>query len=212
MWLWTSHFSSLYSTNFTGIHLNASCPRERLLNPSFTEYARSEIESSAKTDTFVLFTYGSTVLCWILAAFSVSQSYAQSSDGGSAPSQSRYLCTEQHRPRINAHRHPCLQWDSNLNPSVRTGETSSCLRPRGQCDRPHFYYDTKNSVITTCSKLCCQLEASNEGGLCNTKCKKIFSCKKNRQQSYIMTILISIFCLITSPYIHFRHPVFVTTC
>jgi hypothetical protein len=29
------------------------------------------------------------------------------------PSEGRYLHTEQHKHKINAHRHPCLQWDSN---------------------------------------------------------------------------------------------------
>jgi hypothetical protein len=32
---------------------------------------------------------------------------------GISPSQGRYLHTEQHKYRINAHRHPCLEWDSN---------------------------------------------------------------------------------------------------
>jgi hypothetical protein len=30
-----------------------------------------------------------------------------------SPSQGRYLNTGQHKHRINAHRHPCLEWDSN---------------------------------------------------------------------------------------------------
>jgi hypothetical protein len=30
-----------------------------------------------------------------------------------SPSQGRYLHTEQHRHITNAHRHPCLEWDSN---------------------------------------------------------------------------------------------------
>jgi hypothetical protein len=30
------------------------------------------------------------------------------------PSQGHYLHTEQHKHRINAHRHPCLEWNSNL--------------------------------------------------------------------------------------------------
>jgi hypothetical protein len=72
-----------------------------------------------------------------------------------SPSQSRYINTGQHKHRINAHRHPCLQWD--LKPqsqrpserrqfmpqtarplwsaSVRASEDSSCLTPRGHCDR-----------------------------------------------------------------------------
>jgi hypothetical protein len=29
-----------------------------------------------------------------------------------SPSQGRYLHAEQHKHRINAHRHPCLEWDS----------------------------------------------------------------------------------------------------
>jgi hypothetical protein len=32
---------------------------------------------------------------------------------GISPSQSLYLHTGQHRHRINVHRHPCLEWDSN---------------------------------------------------------------------------------------------------
>jgi hypothetical protein len=35
---------------------------------------------------------------------------------GISPSQGRYSHTEQHRHRINAHRHPCLEWDSNPRP------------------------------------------------------------------------------------------------
>jgi hypothetical protein len=30
-----------------------------------------------------------------------------------SPSQGRYLHTGQHKHRINAHRHPCLDWNSN---------------------------------------------------------------------------------------------------
>jgi hypothetical protein len=43
---------------------------------------------------------------------------------GISPSRGRYLHTEQHKHRINAHRHPCLEWDSN---------------PRSQCSRLWFY-------------------------------------------------------------------------
>jgi hypothetical protein len=32
---------------------------------------------------------------------------------GISPSQGRYLHTQQQKHRINAHRHPCLVWDSN---------------------------------------------------------------------------------------------------
>jgi hypothetical protein len=32
---------------------------------------------------------------------------------GISPSQGRYLHTDEHKHRTNAHRHPCLEWDSN---------------------------------------------------------------------------------------------------
>jgi hypothetical protein len=62
-----------------------------------------------------LSTYGSTALCWTLAAFSVSWSFTQSVgllERGINPSLGRYLHTGQHKHRINAHRHPRLKWES----------------------------------------------------------------------------------------------------
>jgi hypothetical protein len=49
---------------------------------------------------------------WTLAAFSISKSYTQSAEllrRGISPSQDRYLHTGQHKHRINAHRHTCLE-------------------------------------------------------------------------------------------------------
>jgi hypothetical protein len=60
--------------------------------------------------------YGSTALCWALAAVSVSWSFTQSVGllgRGISPSQDRSLHTEQHKHRINSHRHSCFKWDSN---------------------------------------------------------------------------------------------------
>jgi hypothetical protein len=48
---------------------------------------------------------------------------------GIGPSQGHYLHTEQHKHRINAHRHQCLKWIRTHDPSVRAGEDGSCLRP-----------------------------------------------------------------------------------
>jgi hypothetical protein len=53
----------------------------------------------------------------------------------SSPSLGRYLHTEQHKHRINAHRHPCLEQYSNPRPQSSASEDSSCLRKRGHCDR-----------------------------------------------------------------------------
>jgi hypothetical protein len=60
--------------------------------------------------------YLHTALCWRLAAFSVSSSFTQSVGllgRGISQSQGRYLHTGQHKNKINAHRHPCLEWDWN---------------------------------------------------------------------------------------------------
>jgi hypothetical protein len=52
------------------------------------------------------------------------------------PSQARYLYTGQHKHRINAHRDiHVLSRIRTHDPSVRASEDSSCLRPRGHCDR-----------------------------------------------------------------------------
>jgi hypothetical protein len=52
------------------------------------------------------------------------------------PSQGRYLHTGQHKHRINAHIYiHALSRIQTQDPSVRASEDSSCLRPRGHCDR-----------------------------------------------------------------------------
>jgi hypothetical protein len=40
---------------------------------------------------------------------------------GISPTQSHYLHTGQHKHRINADRHPCLEWDSNLRSQRSSG-------------------------------------------------------------------------------------------
>jgi hypothetical protein len=53
-----------------------------------------------------------------------------------SPSEGRYLHTEQHKHRINAHRNiNALSGIRTHDPSVRASEDSSCLRPRGHCQR-----------------------------------------------------------------------------
>jgi hypothetical protein len=64
--------------------------------------------------------------------FSVSWSCTQSVAllrQGISPLQGRYLHTEQHKNRINAHRHPCLEWVSNPR--------SHCLSERRRFMRGH---------------------------------------------------------------------------
>jgi hypothetical protein len=57
---------------------------------------------------------------------------------GISPSQGRYL-PQKHRVNANIH---ALSGIRNHYPSVRAGEDSLCLRPRGHCDRPSYVYET----------------------------------------------------------------------
>jgi hypothetical protein len=50
---------------------------------------------------------------------------------GTSPTQGRYLHTEQHKHRINAHRHPCLEWDLNSR-SYRSSEQRQFIHYTGQ--------------------------------------------------------------------------------
>jgi hypothetical protein len=43
-------------------------------------------------------------------------------DGGISPSQGLYLYKEQHKHRINAHGHSCLEWDSNPRSKCSKGQ------------------------------------------------------------------------------------------
>jgi hypothetical protein len=52
---------------------------------------------------------------------------------GISPSQGRYL----HKHRINADKHPCLEWDSNPRSQRSREQRHFILRPRLYCDR-HF--------------------------------------------------------------------------
>jgi hypothetical protein len=74
--------------------------------------------------------YGSTALCWTLAAFQFIFYTV-----GRTPWMGDLLVarplpahTGQHKHRINAHRYPWLKWDSNLRPQ--------CLSGRRQTARP----------------------------------------------------------------------------
>jgi hypothetical protein len=60
---------------------------------------------------------------------------------GISPSQGRYLHTGQHKPEYT---HRYIHFSSGIRthyPSVRAREDSSCLRPRGHCDRLSMLLD-----------------------------------------------------------------------
>jgi hypothetical protein len=86
----------------------------------------------------ILSLYGSTALIDLDCFFSFlihSQSVGLLGRGIS-PSQGRYLHTERHKHRINAHKHiNAFSGIQNHDLSVRAGEDGSCLRPRGHYHR-----------------------------------------------------------------------------
>jgi hypothetical protein len=57
---------------------------------------------------------------------------------------------------INAHRHPCLEWDSNSWSQCWAGENSSRLRPRGHFDRQYKGLSRLNFFfsVVLCGSFC----------------------------------------------------------
>jgi hypothetical protein len=62
------------------------------------------------------------------------RSRKDSLEGGSARRKAATY-TSQHKHRIKAHVHLRYEWESKPTIRVWAGEDSSCLRPRGHCDR-----------------------------------------------------------------------------
>jgi hypothetical protein len=95
---------------------------------------------------FISFINGSTALFWALGSgllFSFVIIFSQTVvllGRVISPSQGHYLNTGQHKHRINAHTYiHALSGIRTKDPSDRASEDSSCLRPRGHCDR-HVKY------------------------------------------------------------------------
>jgi hypothetical protein len=65
---------------------------------------------------------------------------------GISPSQGGYLHTEQHKHRINAHKHPFLEWDPNRRPHCFRRKDSSYLKLRGHTFRPMYRKNVNNNL------------------------------------------------------------------
>jgi hypothetical protein len=86
---------------------------------------------------FFFFFYGCTAPA-VLGRFFSSLIYTLSVGllgRGISPSQGRYLHTGQHKHRINAHRHPCLEWNSNPR-SQRSSERRQFMRKTALLEKP----------------------------------------------------------------------------
>jgi hypothetical protein len=111
--------------------------------PSTSLYRERDQSSPKHTILFLehLSTYGSTALVNLGHFFSfLIYTHSVGLLGqGISPPQGRYLHTEQHKHRIDAHNTDihALSGIQNHDPRLRRGEDGSCLRTRGHCDR-HF--------------------------------------------------------------------------
>jgi hypothetical protein len=89
---------------YSSVHLG-KCPDSASIRPRPLPSKTFPIHHS-----YIILT--STVLLLDLGRFQFLNSIGLLGRGIST-SQGRYLHTEQYRHRINAHRYPCLEWDSN---------------------------------------------------------------------------------------------------
>jgi hypothetical protein len=96
------------------------------------------LKCSGSAPQIYLSIYGCTALCLTLAAFSVYSSFTQSVGllgREISPSEGRYLHIEQHKHR-KTYTDIHVSWDIRTHdPSVWASEASSCVRPRGHCNR-----------------------------------------------------------------------------
>jgi hypothetical protein len=49
--------------------------------------------------------------------------------------RTHWMCDQHVAKQLPTDTHPWLDWNSNSHPSVQASEYSSCLTPRGHCDR-----------------------------------------------------------------------------
>jgi hypothetical protein len=81
---------------------------------------------------------------------------------GDQPVTVPYLHTEQHKHRINAH-DTDIHASSGIrthDPSVQASEDTSCLRPRGHCDRLWRPYTGGKMYVSHLSEVCFETLAS----------------------------------------------------
>jgi hypothetical protein len=131
--------SEMYNKNKHGHSWNENISYFPLTVGKLNNYSFVSPFSLSLSLSLYLSLSGSTALSWTFAAFSVFWSHTQSVGllgRKISLSQGRYLHTEQHRHRINAHTDIyALIVIRTHDPSVRASEDNSCLRLRGHCDR-----------------------------------------------------------------------------
>jgi hypothetical protein len=74
--------------------------------------------------TIIIIINGCTALCWTLAPFFnflILYTVGRTLSTGNQPVARQYLHTEQHKNRVDAHRHLFLEWNSNPRPQCLSG-------------------------------------------------------------------------------------------
>jgi hypothetical protein len=128
---------------------------------SFTDYARFEPENFSKDGCLVHFFYLLLFIhiVWRRAREPILQSQAIHIKLFRSSFNSDIIRTQ------NTHKHPCLRGIRTHDPSVGAGEDSSCLRPRGHCDRRLFSVWLLRSAAPSSIRLCGQVRPLCSGEL-----------------------------------------------
>jgi hypothetical protein len=125
----------LYNISINAIHCKNKCTT---VNTVQNEWLRTALKIFSFSVSSIGTIYLSAALesfSWALAASSVSWSYTQSVGllGRGISPRNAATYTGKHKHRINAHRHPCLEWDSNPQSQCLSGRREFMLYYRPVC-------------------------------------------------------------------------------
>jgi hypothetical protein len=113
---YTLHYSSLASGPSTFVATKASLSLHAQQNVSSSTYVQPICLSVFRPPIYLsiyLWLYSSLLYLSRLFSLLILYTLDRTPWTGISLSEGRYLHTEQHKYRINAHRHPCFVWDSN---------------------------------------------------------------------------------------------------
>jgi hypothetical protein len=112
----------------------ASIPLRKFSSNSSWETFSKSCREIQNFSFFSLWLYSPSDLCRFFSFLIYTQSVGLLGRGNS-PSQGRWLHTELHKHRINAHRHPCLERDSKPRLQCSSGRRRFMPWLRSHCDR-----------------------------------------------------------------------------
>jgi hypothetical protein len=129
-----------YLTNYLHIYLSIYLSVRPSVHPSI----RPSIHPSIHPSIYLSMALQPFIGHWPLLIFLILYTVGRTPWTGFSPSKGRYLHTEQHKHRTNAHIYiNALIRFRTHDPSVRASEDSSCPRTLGHCNWHTFINNTK---------------------------------------------------------------------